>query len=275
MRSVWFVFGLIVGAIIFSAIAAIVFLPLQYTYSLSDDSVALIDVKGPISAASSALETSVTPDSIINIINEVELNPKIKGAIFRINSPGGSVVASRLIMLAVKNMKKPSVCLMEDVAASGAYWIASACDVIVSDPLSITGSVGVTASYLEYSGLFEKYGIGYERIVSGESKDSGTPYRNATEDEKGKLQYIVDETFKYFLEDVVVTRGLTDNQVEEIKTGDIFLGKDALELGLVDQLGSLQDAQKIMMDLTGLDKIKLVTLQKEEFSLGDILQRFF
>lgn len=212
--------------------------------------VAVIDILGEIAPGGGGLLTGgMNLDQIISDLEEVENNPEYDGVLIKIDSPGGTVVGSRSIVETIKSMKKPSVCWLGDTAASGAYWIASACNTIIADPLTITGSIGATASYLQYTGFFEKYGISYQQIVSGEYKDSGSPYRNLTTIEKEKLQYIVDESFKFFLEDVTANRHLTKDQIEKVKTGDIFLAKDALELGLVDKLGTLKDARDLFKQI--------------------------
>ena len=150
--------------------------------------------------------------------------------------------------------------MLGDIAASGAYWIASSCDYIVSDSLSLTGSIGVTASYLEYTGFMEKYGIKYEQFTSGENKEAGSPFSNLSEGNRDKMQKLVDDTFQYFLDDVVASRGLTEEQIEAVKQADIFLGKDALELNLVDELGGLKEAKTALERLTGLKNLEYVEL---------------
>ena len=178
---------------------------------------------------------------------------------------------SREIAYAVKSMEKPTLCWMGDIAASGAYWIASSCDHVMADPLSMTGSIGVTASYLEFSELFEKYGVTYEQITSGESKDIGSPFRNMTAEEREKFEYLTDEIFNYFLNDVIANRGLSETQVEQIKSGYIFLGKDAIDLGLVDSLGTMQDAKDRAKTLAGAEYADFVELRKSGISIFDLL----
>lgn len=263
-----FLFGIVVGA----AIVGLIFL----TYFLISSTglvsrVGVINVRGTITSSPSFLLESITPDDMLPMIEKAEADPSVKSVLFFINSPGGSVVASREIAQAVEMMEKPTLCWMGDVAASGAYWIASSCDHIMADPLSLTGSIGVTSSYLEFSDLFEEYGITYERITSGEDKDTGTPFRELTEEEREKLQYITDEIMDYFLEDVKANRGLTGDQVDQIKTGDIFLGKDAIELGLIDSTGTIQDAREKAKEIAGVEQAEFVTFKKRGLSIFDLL----
>ncbi|MEE9323005.1 MAG: signal peptide peptidase SppA [Candidatus Aenigmarchaeota archaeon] len=233
--------------------------------------IAVINIRGTITSSPSFLIESITPDDLFSLIKKAEDDPSVKGILFEINSPGGSVVASREIAYAVKNMEKPTLCWMGDIAASGAYWVASSCDYIMSDPLSLTGSIGVTASYLEFSKLFEKYGVTYEQITSGERKDIGSPFRNLTEEEREKIEYLTSEIFDYFLRDIVANRGLTETQVEQITSGDIFLGKDAIGLGLIDSVGTIQDAKEKAEEMAGTEQADFVTLKKKGIGLFDLL----
>ena len=233
--------------------------------------IAVIKIRGTIASGHNLLSETVTPDDTLPLIQKAEEDASIKAVMFDIDSPGGSVVASREIAYAVAEMKKPTLCWMGDVAASGAYWIASSCDYIMADPLTLTGSVGVTASYLEFSKLFDKYGITYEQITSGESKDVGSPFRNLTAGERSKLEYIVNETFTYFIADVVSRRNLTQNQIDTIKTGDIFLGKDAIALGLIDATGTLSDAREKARSLANDENANFVSLQRSGLSIFDLL----
>jgi protease-4 len=184
-----FVLGLLVGAAVVVAVVG------MSSFVSFGSTIAVIRIRGTISSSSSFLFETTTPNEILSMLKRAEEDPGIRGVLFEIDSPGGSAVASREIAYGIKRMEKPTICWMGDVAASGAYWIASACDHIMADPLTLTGSIGATASYLEFSELFEKYGITYEQITSGERKDAGSPFRNITEEEREKLQYMIDEIF--------------------------------------------------------------------------------
>jgi protease-4 len=263
-----FLLGIGVGIGIVVIIIAAGFMATELPFG---NKIAIIRVQGVIASGQQLLSDTFTPEEAFYLIKKAEDDPSIKAVMFEIDSPGGSVVASREIAFAVADMNKPTLCWMGDVAASGAYWIASSCDHIMADPLTLTGSVGVTASYLEFSKLFEKYGITYEQITSGAMKDMGSPFRNLTESERGKLEYITNEIFKYFISDVSEKRKLTPAQVEEISTGDIFLGKDAVDLGLIDSTGTIKDAKEKAKELAGVKDAEFVTLQTKGMSLFDIL----
>jgi len=234
--------------------------------------IAIINIRGVISSSPDLLTETFTLQEAFSLFKRVEDDQSIKGVLLIIDSPGGSVVASREIAYALREIKKPKVCWLGDIAASGAYWIASSCDRIVADPLTITGSIGVSASYLEFSKLFEKYGVTYEQITSGERKDIGSPFRNLTEEEREKLQYMTNEIFTYFLNDIKERRNLIKWQIDKISSGDIFLGKDAVSLGLVDSLGTLSDAKEIAKKLVGLNNIEFIEIEKKGISLFDLLR---
>jgi len=260
-----FVLGLLVGA------AVVIIVVGMFSVVSFGSTIAVIRIKGTISSSPSFLFETTTPHDILPLIERVEEDPSIRGVLFEIDSPGGSVVASREIAYGIRRMEKPKVCWMGDIAASGAYWIASSCDHIMADPLTLTGSIGATASYLEFSELFEKYGITYEQITSGERKDTGTPFRNITEEERDKMQYIIDEIFRYFLDDVRESRSLTEEQAEQISSGDVFLAKDAVEMGLIDSLGTMRDAKERVKEMSGAEYAEFVELKSGGLSLLDLL----
>ena len=235
--------------------------------------VALIKIRGVIASDSASGGSSAAPaDQIANNIKRAGTNPSIKAVLIDINSPGGSAVASEELARAIKDSKKPTVALIRDIGTSGAYWAASSSDAIVASPISITGSVGATASYIEFSGLFEKYGVGYERVVSGEFKDMGSPFKNLTKDEQRILDEMITLVGEYFTEKVKEDRNLTRASVEKIKSGRLFTGKQARDLGLVDELGGIAQAEKIIREKSGIERIEFAEYQvKKPFSITSLL----
>lgn len=218
--------------------------------------VASIPIKGVISPGSSA-----SPSDLNSLIKKAS-SQGVEGFLFEINSPGGTVVASRRMYKIIGDLEKPTVCLMEDVAASGAYWASAACDEIVADPLTVTGSIGVTASYLEYSEYMKEEGIDYVRFVEGDLKDMGSPYRNITDEEEEIFNRSVRKVWEEFVQNVNSSRGLNKSQMEKISTGRTFLGSDAKEVGLVDHLGGREEAKKILEERIG-EKIELKEYKKK------------
>ena len=186
-------------------------------------------------------------DDIINNIDYIIGNPNFKAIIFEINSPGGSAVASSEIADAIKKANAKgitTIAVIKEQGTSGAYWVASACDYIIVHPLSATGSIGVLASYLEFSGLLETYNITYEKLTGGEHKDIMSPYRPLTDKERTMLQERIDMIHNIFIGEIVKNRNLSEDHVRKLATGIFYLGKEAKDFGLVDALGGREDAIK-------------------------------
>jgi len=236
--------------------------------------VALIKVNGVImgDGGSSYLgPDTLSSQTIVSFIEEAEEDLTIEAIMVEINSPGGSAVASDEIAAALKSTTKPTVAVIREVGASGGYWVASATDHIVANRMSITGSIGVISSYLEFSGLMEKYGVGYERLVAGERKDIGTPFRSLTGDEKALLQNKLDLIHDYFIEEVANNRNMNEEQVEQIATGEFYLGIEAYNYGLIDELGDKTTAENYLKENFDLEDISYVEFEPE-FTLMDVLQ---
>lgn len=233
-----------------------------------------IRIHGVISSGGDSMlgGSAVSSQFIAESIKKADKSQGVKAILLDINSPGGTAVASEEVAAAVKNAEKPVVALIRDIGTSGAYWAASSADVIVASPLSITGSVGATASYLEFSELMKKYGLGYERLVSGEYKDSGTPFRDLNEEEKELLQEMIGLTGEYFLQSVRENRNLTGGQAEEISSGRIYIGQQAKELNLIDELGGMDRAESVLKELAGIESVGLIEYrEKKPFGISDLL----
>lgn len=232
--------------------------------------VARILISGAISADGSVGD--VSSSDIVPLINEANDNPDIKAILIEINSPGGSPVGSYEIADAIKKSNKTTVALIREVGASGAYWIASATDHIIANPLSITGSIGVYGSYLEFGGLLNKYNVSYERLVAGKYKDYGSPFRKLNNDERNKIQSEIDQVYDYFVKEVSINRNISLNRTRAIATGEIFLGEDALGLGLIDELGSFDEAESYLKQELNTTEIIYADYAVEK-GLFDILSR--
>ena len=139
--------------------------------------------------------------------------------------------------------------------------------------MSITGSIGVTSSYIEFSKLMEKYGITYNSLKAGEYKDTGSPYKELTEKERKILENTLNKIYDYFIEQVSINRNISDSKVRELATGMIYLGDEAKALGLIDEIGDKDKAIEIAKKLANIKEAKLVTYQRE-LTLLDVMQRF-
>lgn len=185
---------------------------------------------------------SCYPDKIIREIDLAEEDYKIKGIIIPINSQGGYPVACCEIADRISLIKKPSVALVRDIAASGGYLVASACKHIISYEMSQIGSIGVLSPRLDYTALLEKLGIKYDPIKAGKYKDLGIPFKSLSPEEKEKLQNLVDQTYGSFIKLIAKNRNLSEEKIKELADGFVLLGKQAKEDGLVDEIGNLETA---------------------------------
>jgi protease-4 len=225
------------------------------------DKIVIIPIRGMITLEGKDImpfEESVSSEVIVDYIKQANRDDSIKGILLDINSPGGTVVASKEIADSVRHSKKPVVAVMREIATSGAYWIASATDKIIADPLTITGSIGVTGSYIELSELMDKYGVNYERIVSGKYKDTGSPFRRLSDEEKDLLVDKTKKTHLFFIKQITNNRNISPETIKEISNGGIYLGFEAYNLGLVDYLGNKDGAINITKELANITSAELV-----------------
>src|SRR3989338_3083928 len=227
--------------------------------------VALIPIEGVIVGSENGFlfESAAVSKDTIELVEKADENPNIKAIILEINSPGGSAVASEEIANAVKKANKTTVALIREVGASGAYWIASSSDYVVANRVSITGSIGVIASYLEFPGFLEKYNVTYRRLVSGKYKDIGSPLKEMTEEEQEIFQKNLDLIRDYFVSEVAKNRNMGKKEVDKIANGLFYLGVQAKELGLVDELGGKDEAIAYIEKREGI-KAEIVEYEKEK-----------
>jgi protease IV len=221
----------------------------------SAGNVALIPVKGVIVSESEAglfSSGAVGSADIVSMIKKADENDNIKAIIVEINSPGGSAVASDEIGTALKATHKPTIAWIRELGASGGYWIASSCDTIVANRMSMTGSIGVISSYLQFSGLLDKYNVTYERLVSGAYKDMGSPWKEMSDEERARFQAKLDLIHEYFIEEVATNRNMSLEEVRALATGEVYLGAEALQLGLIDYVGGEDDVKEYLKVSLGI-----------------------
>lgn len=259
---------LIVVAIMFITAHAAAFFLNDVAIPLGGDNIVVVPIYGPIltdQADNGLFDTrKVIADNVIKELKDAEENPNVKAVILEINSPGGAALPSAEIAEQVKRMNKTTYAVIRDVGASGAYWIASAADTVVASPMSITGSIGVISSYLEFSDLFDKYGVEYERLVAGELKDMGSPFKDLTEEERAILEIKLEKIHTMFSEAVQENRQLSDEELARVNTGEFFLGIESVELGLVDALASKEEAIKMLESELNITDAHLIEKKHEE-----------
>ena len=247
------------------------------TASLSGGNVMVIPVYGAITFGgcgggllTGALQCTQVP-VFKKQLEAAEKDPSVKAVLLEINSGGGSVVASRELMRAVRDFEKPVVSWIGEVGASGAYYVASGSDHIMADRDSLTGSIGVIMEVPHYYELMDEVGVNVTVIKAGDSKDIGSPYRPMTEGEEDELQGIADKIYQDFVGDVALNRNLEYGYVENLSQGQIYLGSEAKNLGLIDENGGFDEA---LAKAASLGKIKgkpSVKKREERVGLLDIL----
>lgn len=213
--------------------------------------VAIIQVEGVISDSSdNSLRTKV-----VKCVNKA-YKAQVKAVVLRINSPGGTVGASQELYAAFLKLREkgiPVVASMSDVAASGGVYLALAAEKIVANPGTVTGSIGVIIRSANAQALFHKVGVSAEVIKSGAFKDILSPYRSMTEEERALLQGMIDDAYAQFVTAVATSRNLAEEHVRTFADGRIFTGRQAKELGLVDELGGLQTAVELAGKIAGIE----------------------
>jgi len=193
-------------------------------------------------------------DEIVDALKDFERTSSIKAVVVRIESPGGGVAPSQEIYQAIRKLReaKPVIASLGGVAASGGYYIASACDAVVANPGTITGSIGVIIELGNVEGLLQKLGIQAEILKAGTYKDMGSPVRPLTREERRLFQDMIDSVHAQFVGAVAEGRGMDLRKVRELADGRIFSGEQAQAVGLVDALGGLQDAVAMAADRGGM-----------------------
>ncbi len=201
----------------------------------------------------------------------------IRGFVIQIESPGGTVGASQSIYEALRELRdeddRPVVAWMGDVAASGGFYAAMAADSVFALPGTITGSIGVIMEFPNAEELLRKVGVGWEIVKSGEHKDMGNPAHPLSEDDRAILQGVVDDVYRQFVDVVTENRPLEAAEVERLADGRIFSGRQAAELGLVDGLGTLDDAIAVAGRMSGLGNEPRVQYPRERrIGLWDLVR---
>ncbi|MBW3012070.1 signal peptide peptidase SppA [Candidatus Woesearchaeota archaeon] len=228
--------------------------------------VAVIDVSGPIETETSGslfAEPAPNSEQIAGLIKDANEDDDIDAVMININSPGGTIVASQEISDAVKELEKPSVAYIKELGASGGYWVASASDYIITDKYAITGSIGVIGSYLSFGGFLERYNVSYERLVGGKYKDIGTPFKDLTNEERAILQSKIDYLHSAFVQEVAVNRNMSYEYVQNLATGMFYLGQEAYDLGLVDELGNKETVEEYLKELLGVEEIRFISYNRQ------------
>ncbi len=231
---------------------------------VSTGRIALIEINGTITSSR----------SINRLLRRAREDFSIKGVVIRVSSPGGGVVASQEIMEGIKKLKekKPVVISMGAVAASGGYYISLPATVIMANRSTVTGSIGVIMELPKTEELMKKIGIEMRVIKSREFKDIGSPFRDMKPEERELLKGLILDMYDQFVKDVAKYRNLPEDSVYNLADGRVFTGIQAKEAGLIDTLGTLEDAVNLANKLAGLHgKPRVIKLEEKKSFLEEII----
>ncbi len=239
-------------------------------YKGSESKVLVIEVLGILTDTHTKelfMTKEGTLERLDEILNAASVDPNIKGAILKIDSPGGSATASDLLyrrIIEFKEAKKiPVVSCIVNTGTSGAYMAALSSDRIIALPTSTIGSIGVLLPSVSFEGLMDKFGVHNQSITSGKYKDAGSPMRNMTEDDKGIYKAIVDEMFDDFISKVKKDRpGMTDEDLKIAGDGRIMAANFALKHHLIDEIGYYENALKGIEKLAGVKNPTVVVYRR-------------
>ena len=239
-RSAWFYIGVIGGsfAAVFLMVSLMVWVTMRPSggLGLNTNQIAVIDVSGVILSAETVNEQ----------LRKFGDDPSVKAIILHINSPGGGAAASQEIYNEVlrvrKEKNKKVVASVESVGASGAYYIASACDRIYANSASVVGSIGVIIEWTNYGELLRWAKLKNVTISRGELKSAGDPSRDLTPKDEAYFQSLVDNMYTQFIHDVAVGRHTTEDKIKPLATGQVWTGEQSLPLGLIDKVGGFRTA---------------------------------
>lgn len=222
---------------------------------------------------------NVAGDRFVGVIDQVRKDNSVKAVVLRVNSPGGSVAASVKIRQALDLLQKekPLVASYGNYAASGGYWISNGCQKIYADATTITGSIGVFSMIPEFSAVTRKVGVGMEFVTSNKHSDMFTLMRPFDAKELDYMQASVEDIYELFVNLVAESRGMEPERVDEIAQGRVWTGADALEIGLVDELGTLEDAidyAAALADLHSRDDYRVVGYPQPMTFLEELMASF-
>jgi len=235
--------------------------------STAREKVLVVDVEGMISSIEPHSVFNREGDVLSRVYSRLQMageDKLVRGIILRLDTPGGDVTSSDILYREVLKFKQktglPVVALMMGVAASGGYYVASACDAIVAHPSTITGSIGVIALFPDMEGLLSKVGVKVEVIKSGGLKDAGSPFRKLSDEEQHLFQEIIDEHYGRFLEVIHEKRkdSLSLEEIRKLADGRIYTASQALKLKLIDGVGYFDEALAKVYSLAKIESARVV-----------------
>ena len=245
------------------------YMDVVYEKSVSQDKIAIIYATGPINSGKGSYN-SIGSETTVKAIRQATKDEKVKAIVLRVNSPGGSALASDVILreLNLAKQKKKIIVSMGDYAASGGYYISCNADKIFANNTTLTGSIGVFGIVPNTQKLLnEKIGVYIDTVNTHKYSDLGNGNRKLTKYELDVIQNSVEDVYETFITHVSKGRGISVDEVDKIGQGRVWSGVDALEIGLVDEIGGLEEAIASAAELSDLDDYRIITLpnKKDEF----------
>jgi len=240
---------------------------------LAKDKVAVIYASGEIVMGSGG-DNNIGGESLAKTIRKARNKKSVKAIVLRINSPGGSALASELIWreVVLAKKEKPVIVSFGDVAASGGYYIACAADTIVASPNTITGSIGVFGVMFNIKKMLnDKIGITFDKVNTNKHSDIGSQFKDLETEERAYIQQMIEDIYSTFVNHVAEGRDMTFDEVDAIGQGRVWSGTNAIKNGLVDKIGGLDDAIKIAVEKAKLDKYRVVDYPKQKEPLQKIM----
>jgi len=249
---------------------------LRYGKSTSKDKIAVVYAEGTITYGTDT-KGDISEDKYLKIFEDLEKDKEVKAVVLRVNSPGGNSLTSDIIWRGIEKLKaagKPVIASFGDYAASGGYYIAAGADTIVSAPNTLTGSIGVFMMFPNATELFnEKLGISFDEVKTHPMAVDLSPMKNLSDSEKELLQEGTIDIYETFLKRVSDGRGMTRDEVHEVAQGRVWTGIKAKELGLVDIIGSLDDAVSIAAKSANIEEYKIKSFPEiEETFLDQVIK---
>jgi protease-4 len=251
----------------------------QLASSNNSKKIAVVHVEGAITnyfSGEDRMWGSVTgAKSFIEDIEAIADSKKIEAVILRVNSPGGSALGSELMLQALMKIKekKPVYVSMGSVAASGGYYISLAGERVFASPYTITGSIGVVSMLMNYEGLTGKIGVNFETIKKYPYDDAFSPYRKPTESEKAQLSNSMKGIYREFTAHVINKRNIDPTAIRDIAEGRVWSGNQALENGLIDEIGGLVDTLTYVREANGLEKSGIITFPRPPGLMESIMSQ--
>jgi protease-4 len=230
------------------------------------DQIGIVKIQGSI----------LSSEPILEDLEEISSIRDLKALILHINSPGGGTAASQELYYAVKRIKEeydyPVISVLSSLGASGGYYVALATDSIYALPGTLTGSIGVIMDFPQWTEVMDKIGVDMHVVKSGEYKDTGSPFRDFTAEDRRYYQELVDDVYDQFISAVAEARSMDKETVKKLSDGRVYTGRQALELGLIDHLGTMEDGiEDLTRQLNLKEKPSIIRPKKEKITFYDVV----